>query len=80
MKSKEDKLVSEDLENIEPVSKPVLSNSDYRVSPAEPEITEADALKIVKSRVIEKNKEDVSYEAKVRGEVETRDFSFCASS
>lgn len=76
LKSKEDKLVSEDLANITPISKPVLSNSDYKVSPAEPEITEADAVKIVKSRVIEKNKEDVSYDVKVRREVETREFSF----
>jgi hypothetical protein len=76
LKSKEDKLVSEDLENIAPISKPVLSNSDYSVSIAEPEITEADATKIVKSHLIEKNKKNVTYEAKVRGEIETRYFAF----
>jgi hypothetical protein len=76
LKSKEDKLVSEDLATITPISKPVLSNSDYNVSIAEPQITEAEATKIVKSHVIEKNKKKVSYEAKVRGEVETREFSF----
>ncbi|MCW4028434.1 MAG: hypothetical protein NWE92_02155 [Candidatus Bathyarchaeota archaeon] len=76
VRSKEDKLVSEDLDNILPVSKPVLLNSDYNVSPAEPEITEEDATKIVKYHLIEKNKQEVSYQVKKRGEIETHYFSF----
>lgn len=74
--SKEDKLVSEDLEAITPAPKPVLLNSDYIVSPAEPEVTEEEATKIVKYYLVEKNKEQVSYQVKKRGEFETRYFSF----
>jgi hypothetical protein len=76
LRSKEDKLVSEDLDTIIPVSKPVLSNADYNVSPAEPEVIEEEASKIVKLYLIEKNKKDVGYETKKRGELETRYFSF----
>jgi hypothetical protein len=76
VRSKEDKLVSEDLETIVPASKPVLLNSDYTVSPAEPEITEEEATKIVKYHLVEKNKKRVSYQTKKKGEIETRYFSF----
>lgn len=76
LRSKEDKLVTEDLDTITPVSQAVLSNADYNVSPAEPEISEEEATKIVKSHLIEKNKKEVSYETKKRGEIETRYFSF----
>jgi hypothetical protein len=76
VRSKENKLVSEDLETIVPVSKPVLLNSDYAISPAEPEINEEEASKIVRYHLIEKNKQKVSYQVKKRGEVETRYFSF----
>jgi hypothetical protein len=76
VRSKEDKLISEDLETFVPVSQPVLSNDDYSVSPAEPEISEDEATKIVKSHLIEKNKEEVEYEVKKKGEVETRYFTF----
>lgn len=72
MESREDKMVSEDLDGIAPISKPVLSTSDYQVSVAEAGVTEEDAAKIVKSHVVEKNKQDVSYYIKVRGESETR--------
>ena len=74
--SKEDGMVFQDLEGIAPVSKAVLSTSEYQVSVAEPEITERDAVKIVKSHVVEKNKQDVDYKVTVRGETETRSFSF----
>jgi hypothetical protein len=76
VRSKEDKLISEDLETIIPISKPVLLNSDYNVSPAEPEVTEEEATKIVKYHLVEKNKQQVSYQVKKRGELETRYFSF----
>jgi hypothetical protein len=76
VRSKEDKLVSEDLETIIAVSKPVLLNNDYTVSPAEPEISEEEATKIVKNHLIEKNKQEVQYVVKKRGEIETRSFSF----
>ena len=76
LKSKEDKFVSEDLENIEFISKPVLSNSDYKVSSPQPEISEEIATKIVKSHLIEKNKKSVNYSVKVRGEFEMRSFMF----
>lgn len=76
VRSKEDKLISEDLETIVPVSKPVLLNSDYNVSPAEPEVTEEEATRVVKYRLVEKNKKQVSYQTKKRGELETRYFSF----
>jgi hypothetical protein len=76
LKSKEDKLVAEDLERIEPVSKPILSNSDYNISPAEPEITEEGATKIVKAHLIEKNRKSVSYQVRRKDEIETRSFQF----
>jgi hypothetical protein len=76
VKSKEDKMVSEDLEAIIPASKPVLLSSDYNVSPAEPEISEEEASRIVKYYLIEKNRKQVDYIVKKRGEVETRYFSF----
>ncbi|MEM3932393.1 MAG: restriction endonuclease [Thermoplasmata archaeon] len=74
IESKEDKMVSEDLESISPVMKPVLSSMDYQVSVADVEITEEDAVKIVKSYVVEKNKRDVSYNIKIRGKTENRSF------
>ena len=74
MESREDKMVSEDLDSIASISKPVLSTSDYQVSVAEPEVTEEDAARIVKSHVVERNKQDVQYVAKVKGETETRSF------
>jgi hypothetical protein len=74
--SKEDKFVCEDLETIVPISKPVLLDSDYTVSPAEPEVTEEEAIKIVKYHLVEKNKQQVSYQIKKRGEIETCYFSF----
>ena len=74
MESRDDKMVSEDLERIVPVSKPLLSASDYKVSVAEPEVREEDATRIVKAHVAEKNRQDVRYNAKVKGEIETRSF------
>jgi hypothetical protein len=74
--SKENSFVTEDLQNITSVVKPVLSNSDYNVSPAETEITEEEATRIVKQHVIDKNKKEVAYQTKKRGELETRYFSF----
>jgi len=70
--SKEDRMVTEDLEGIVPMTKPVLSTSEYQVSVAEAEVTEGDAVKIMKAYVTEKNKQDVDYKIKVRGEIETR--------
>ena len=75
LESKEDKMVSEDLETIVPISKPVLSTPEYQVSVAEPAVTEEDATKVVKSHVIDKNKGEIDYRIKVRGEVETRSFN-----
>ena len=76
LQSKEEKMISEDLSTIEAISKTVLSNADYQVRVSEPEIKEAEILKIVKYHVIEKNKKSVSYTVKVRGEFETRSFPF----
>jgi hypothetical protein len=73
--SKEDKMVCEDLEVIEAQTKPVLSTADYQVSVAEAGVSEGDAVKIVKAHVVEKNKQDIDYRIKVRGEIETRSLS-----
>jgi hypothetical protein len=70
--SREDKMVTEDLESITPETKSVLSTSDYQVSVAEAGVTEEDAIKIVKSYVIEKNRQEINYKIRVRGELETR--------
>jgi len=70
--SREDRAVSVDLRNIEPVTKPVLATSDYQVSVAEPEIREADAVKIVRFHVVEKNTRNIDYRIKIRGEPEIR--------
>lgn len=72
--SKEDQMISEDLETITPVTKPVLSTSDYQVSVAEAGVTEEDAVKIIKSYAVEKNRQEIKYKIKVRGELETRSF------
>ncbi|MEM5784673.1 MAG: restriction endonuclease [Candidatus Aenigmatarchaeota archaeon] len=74
IESREDKMVSEDLKSISPVMEPVLSSIDYQVSVADQEITEEDAVKIVKSYVVEKNKRDISYNIKIRGEIVNRSF------
>jgi hypothetical protein len=76
VRSKEDRLVSEDLETISPVTKPVLLDYDYNVSPAEPEVSEEEATKIVKDYILEKNTQEVSYNVKKYGEIETRSFTF----
>ncbi|MEM0342905.1 MAG: restriction endonuclease [Thermoplasmata archaeon] len=70
--SKEEKWVSEDLSRIEAVTRPVLSTKDYEVSVAEPDVTEADAVDIVRFHVIKKNTKNLTYQAKVRGEYEIR--------
>ncbi|MEM4071653.1 MAG: hypothetical protein QXP59_06385 [Saccharolobus sp.] len=74
IESREDKMVLEDLESILPVIKPVLSSTDYQVWVADQEIEEKDAVKIVKSYVVEKNKRDVSYNIKIREESVNRSF------
>jgi HJR/Mrr/RecB family endonuclease len=76
MESKEDKMVSEDLDSISPISKPVLSTSDYQVSVAEQNVAEEEATKIVKSHVVKKNRRNIRYNIRVRGETETRSFEF----
>jgi HJR/Mrr/RecB family endonuclease len=76
LESKEDKMVSEDLSSIPPISKPVLSTSDYKVSVADPAVTEEEAAKIVKSHVVKKNRRNISYNVRVRGETEERSFEF----
>lgn len=76
LKSKEDQLVSQDLDIIASVNMPVLSNSDYIVSAPEPEISEEETTRIIKSHLVEKNTKEVSYGIKVRGELETRSFTF----
>jgi hypothetical protein len=72
VESKEDKIVSEDLMTIMPISQPVLETTDYNVSVAEPSVSEEDSVKIVKNYVVEKNTQEVDYEIKIRGEWETR--------
>lgn len=72
LQSKEDKLVAQDLKNIPAVTKPVLSTSDYDVSVGEPQMTEEEAMGVVRSHVVEKNERDISYDVKVRGEWETK--------
>lgn len=72
LESREDKMVSEDLGAIAPISAPVLQSADYHVTIAEPEISMENATKIVKSQVVEKNRKNVQYNVKVRGETETR--------
>lgn len=76
LQSREDKMVSEDLNNIAPVTRPVLSTSDYQVRVAEPEVREKDAVKIVSWHVVARHTKDVSYTIKVRGETEQRSFKF----
>ncbi len=76
VKSKEDAFVSEDLESIASVTKPILSSSDYQVSVADTIVSEEDATKIVKAHVIDRNAKKVQYNVKVRGEIETRSFNF----
>ena len=72
MESKEDKIVSEDLLSINPVSQTVMRTTDYDVTVAEASITEEEAIKIIKALAIEKNTQDVDYKIKIRGEWETR--------
>ncbi|MFH1579805.1 MAG: restriction endonuclease [Thermoplasmatota archaeon] len=74
--SREEKMLSEDLNNIAPVTRPVLSTNDYQVRVAEPEIKEKDAVKIVSWHVVERHTKDVSYTIKVRGEMKQRSFKF----
>lgn len=73
--SREDKMVCEDLEAIGAQTKPVLSTSDYKVSVAEAGVSEGDAVKIVKAHVVEKNRQEVKYDIKIRGEIEERTLS-----
>jgi predicted RecB family endonuclease len=70
--SKEERYVTEDLNRIEPVIRPVLATHEYDVSVAEPEISEAEAIKIVRFYVIKKNTRTINYQQKIRGEYETR--------
>lgn len=72
LESKEDKLVTEDLMTIIPISQPVFRTPDYDVSVAEPSVTNEDAVRSVKDYVVEKNTREVNYEVKIRGEWETR--------
>lgn len=72
LQSREEKMVSEDLSQITPVTRPVLETSDYQVSVAEPGIKDSVAIKIVKHHVVARNSKNVDYRIKVRGEVETR--------
>jgi uncharacterized Zn finger protein (UPF0148 family) len=70
--SKEDKLVSEDLETITTETKPVLRTSDYDVTIAEQTVSTEEAIKVVKYRVVEKNTIDEKYTIKAKGREETR--------
>jgi Holliday junction resolvase-like predicted endonuclease len=72
LESREDKMVSEDLGAIAPISVSVLQSDNYHVTIAEPEVSMENATRIVKSHVIEKNRKDVRYNVKVRGETVTR--------
>lgn len=72
LESKEDKLVTEDLETITTETKPVLRTSDYEVTIAEQTISAEDAIKAVKYRVTENNTMDEKYTIKAKGREETR--------
>lgn len=70
--AREDKMISEDLKDISTVMRPVLETPEYKVSVAEPEIKESEAIKIVQHHVVVKNTRTVEYDVKARGETETR--------
>lgn len=72
LESKEDKMISEDLEVITSETKPVLRTSDYEVTVAEQEISTEEAIKIIKYHVVEKNTHDEKYTVRVKGEEEKR--------
>lgn len=72
LQSRESKMISEDLEKKTPVTRPVLEPPEYKVSVAEPEVTEKDAVKIIQAHVVAKNTQTIKYQVKVRGEMETR--------
>jgi uncharacterized Zn finger protein (UPF0148 family) len=76
LQSREDKMVADDLKNIPPVTKAILSTSDYRVAVEKPSMTNEDAGETVRDYVIKKNKRVVSYQVKVKGELVTRSFQF----
>jgi hypothetical protein len=66
LESKEDKLVTQDLLQINASKETILKTSDYEVNVAEPALSDIDAAKIVKGYVIEKNTQNVRYEPKGR--------------
>lgn len=72
LQSREDKMVSEDLNSLPPVTRPVLGTSEYEVSVADPEIKESEAVRIVQEHVIHKNTRSVDYRIKIKGEYEIR--------
>lgn len=74
VESKEDKIVSEDIMTLKPISQPILTTSDYQTSVAEPSVSEEEAVKLVKNYVVEKNTQNIKYKIKIRGELETRSF------
>jgi len=66
LESKEDKLVAQDLLQIDARKESVLKTSDYDVKVAEPALSDNEAAKMVRSYVIGKNTKSISYEPKVR--------------
>lgn len=76
LESKEDRMIAEDLMNISPVKKVVLSTSEYKAVVENPSIPIEDAAETVRDYAIRKNTREVSYEQKVKGELVTRTFRF----
>jgi len=74
--SREDKMVVEDLRSIPPVTKAILSPSEYKTIVEKPSYTIEEAAETVRDYVIKKNTKDVSYEMKIKGELETRTLHF----
>jgi hypothetical protein len=77
--SREDKMIAEDLKNTTPVTRPVLSTSEYKAIVEKPSITIEDAGESVRDYAMKKNTQEVRYEVKVKGELKTRTFRFVPS-
>ena len=64
LESMEDNFVVKDLMNITPIKETILKTSDYDISSLEPQLSDSEAIKIVKGYVIKKNTINISYEQK----------------
>lgn len=75
IQSKERKMIVEDLRNITPVLGYALPDSGCKLVVPDPEVSERDALDLVRSHVVGSNTKEVEYKIKIRGEMETRSFT-----